>query len=80
MGAERSFSTPLLAASILSLAALLFVLGYVPLARCPRCIGFDPVATSPVTGFICPLCGEKKKVSWWKSYRWRSVRPMIGAP
>jgi len=80
MGAERSFSAPLLAASILSLAALLFVLGYVPLARCPRCIGFDPVATSPVTGFICPLCGEKKKVSWWKSYRWRSVRPMIGAP
>jgi len=79
MGAERSFSTPLLAASVLSLAAILLVLGYVPLVRCPRCIGFDPVATSPATGFICPLCLGKKKVSWWKSYRWRAERPLIGA-
>jgi len=79
MGTERSFSTPLMVGSALLLAAILFVLGYVPLVRCPRCTGFTPVATSPATGFICPLCLGKKKVSWWQSYRWSSARPLIGA-
>ena len=76
MGAERSFSTPLLVGSVLLLAAILFLLGYVPLATCPRCTGYEPIATSPATGFICPLCGGKKKVSWLKRWRWRGTPTM----
>jgi hypothetical protein len=71
MRTERSFSTPLIAGSALLVALILFVLWVVPLVACPRCIGFDPVATSPATGFICPLCLGKKKVSWLKQVRWR---------
>jgi hypothetical protein len=71
MKAERSFSIPLLVGSALSLAAILFVLAYVPLVACPRCMGYEPIATSPATGFICPLCLGKKKVPWLRQVRWK---------
>ena len=81
MRAERSFSTPLMVGSSLLFVAILFVLCYVPLVACPRCTGVEPFATSPATGFLCPLCLGKKKVSWVKQVQWRraAARPIIGA-
>jgi anaerobic ribonucleoside-triphosphate reductase len=72
MGAERSFSTPLLVGSVLLLAAILFLLGVVPLVMCPRCTGYEP-GISTATGFICPVCGGKKKVPWLKRFQWRGT-------
>ena len=57
--------------SALLVVAILFVLWYVPLVACPRCTGVEPFATSPATGFPCPLCLGKKKVSWLKQVQWR---------
>ena len=79
MRTERSFVLPLIAASVLLIAAIVLVLCYVPMVECGCCFDWDPVQRSRPGA--CGWCGGRLKVSCLKEYRWRTreILPLGGA-
>ena len=80
MRTDRSFAVLWVTGAALLLAAIVFVLCFVPLVECGCCGDWDPVIRNrPIPA--CGWCGGRQKVSCWKHYQWRTRErlPLMGA-